>query len=149
MFVYSDGGREESGYKGSTGDCVVRSIAIITELPYKLVYKELFERAKAFSKGRCKVAKSIKKKGASPRNGVNRKVYEKFLFELGFIWVPKMKIGSGCTVHLKKDELPKGRVIASLSKHLVAVIDGIIYDTYDCSQNGTRCVYGYYVLRKK
>jgi len=60
-----------------------------------------------------------------------------------------MKIGSGCTVHLKKDELPKGRVIASLSKHLVAVIDGIIYDTYDCSQNGTRCVYGYYVLRKK
>ena len=25
-FVYDDGGRQAAGYKGSTGDCVVRSI---------------------------------------------------------------------------------------------------------------------------
>jgi hypothetical protein len=27
-----------------------------------------------------------------------------------------------------------------------AVIDGVIYDTPDCSRGGTRCVYGYFSL---
>jgi len=31
-----------------------------------------------------------------------------------------------------------------LSRHLTTVIDGVIYDTYDPSREGTRCVYGYY-----
>ena len=149
MFTFDDGGREESGYKGFTGDCVVRSISIVAELPYKEVYNELFKRAKAFSKGRCKVAKEIKKKGASPRNGVHKKVYEKYLFDLGFDWVSTMKFGSGCTTHLRKDELPNGRLIVSLSRHLTAFVNGVIHDTYDCSRNGTRCVYGYYTLREK
>jgi hypothetical protein len=30
------------------------------------------------------------------------------------------------------------------SRHLVAVIDGVIHDTHDCSRDGTRCVYGYF-----
>ena len=55
-----------------------------------------------------------------------------------------MKIGSGCTVHLLADELPKGRLVVSVSKHEVAVIDGEIHDIYDCSRDGSRCVYGYY-----
>lgn len=25
-----------------------------------------------------------------------------------------------------------------------AIADGVIQDTYDCSREGTRCVYGYY-----
>jgi len=145
--IFNDGGREQSGYKGFTGDCVVRSIAIVAELPYSTVYQELFERTKAFSAGRCKVAKSIKKKGASPRNGVHKKVYEKYLFDLGFEWVPAMRVGVGCTVHLKKDELSDGKLIVSLSRHLAAVVDGVLYDTYDCGRDGTRCVYGYYILR--
>lgn len=147
-YIFNDGGREESGYKGFAGDCVVRSIAIAAKLPYKEVYDELFERAKAFSAGRCKIAKTIKKKGASPRNGAYKKVYEQYLFDLGFEWVPKMKVGSGCTVHLKKDELPDGRLIVSLSRHLAAVIDGVLYDTYDCGRDGSRCVYGYYILKE-
>jgi hypothetical protein len=55
-----------------------------------------------------------------------------------------MAIGSGCKVHLKADELPKGTIIANVSGHFVCVIDGVIQDTYDCSRGGTRCVYGYY-----
>jgi hypothetical protein len=55
-----------------------------------------------------------------------------------------MDFGSGCTVHLKSDELPKGTLIVRLSKHLAAVKDGVLHDTYDCSRGGTRCVYGYY-----
>ena len=30
-----DGGRAAAGYKGKAGDCVVRSIAIVTKLPYQ------------------------------------------------------------------------------------------------------------------
>jgi hypothetical protein len=55
-----------------------------------------------------------------------------------------MQIGSGCTVHLRPKELPAGRLVVSVSKHLTAVIDGVIHDTHDCSRRGTRCVYGYW-----
>jgi len=55
-----------------------------------------------------------------------------------------MQIGSGCTVHVKKDELPEGRLILRLSKHYAAFIDGELHDSFDSSRNGTRCVYGYW-----
>ncbi len=37
-----------------------------------------------------------------------------------------MQIGSGCTVHLRADELPSGRLVVSVSRHLTAVIDCVI-----------------------
>jgi len=55
-----------------------------------------------------------------------------------------MAIGSGCTVHLRSEELPKGRLLVKVSGHLTAVIDGVLYDTHDCSRHGMRCVYGYF-----
>lgn len=55
-----------------------------------------------------------------------------------------MLIGQGCRVHLRQGELPHGRLVVSVSKHLTAVIDGVIYDTHDPSRGGMRCVYGYY-----
>ena len=55
-----------------------------------------------------------------------------------------MQIGQGCKVHLKADELPGGRIVATVSKHYTAIIDGEIHDTYDCSRDGERCVYGYF-----
>jgi hypothetical protein len=42
------------------------------------------------------------------------------------------------------DELPAGRLIVRVSKHLVAVVDGVIHDTHDCTRAGERCVYGYF-----
>jgi hypothetical protein len=55
-----------------------------------------------------------------------------------------MQIGSGCNTHLKADELPSGRLVCNVSRHAVAVIDGVIHDTHDCSRGGKRCVYGYW-----
>ena len=55
-----------------------------------------------------------------------------------------MFIGKGCKVHLDEKELPGGTLIVSVSKHLTCVKDGILYDTYDCTRGGRRCVYGYY-----
>lgn len=140
-FVYSDGGRAEAGFKGKTGDCVTRAIAIASGRPYKEIYNMINEFAKSERTGK-------RKKGVSrARTGVYKNTSKRVLTELGFEWVPTMKIGSGCTVHLDADELPKGRLVVSLSRHQVAVIDGVVHDTYDCTRDGKRCVYGYYIKR--
>jgi hypothetical protein len=147
-FKYNDGGRKDAGYKGSTGDCVCRSIAIITGKPYKEVYDALnvLSETKKFGKRKVKTEYGTSYvKVSSSRTGVVRKVYEEYLTKLGYEWIPTMKIGSGCQVHLCADELPKGRIIVRVSKHLTAVIDGVINDTWDCSREGNRCVYGYFI----
>jgi hypothetical protein len=77
-------------------------------------------------------------------NEESRRRISAYIESLGWQWTPMMKIGSGCKVHLRADELPSGRIIARVTKHLVAVIDGVIHDTHDCSRGGTRCVYGYW-----
>ena len=58
-----------------------------------------------------------------------------------------MKVGGGCQVHLRATELPSGTLIVRVSKHLSAVIDGVIQDTHNPSRGGSRCVYGYYIKR--
>jgi hypothetical protein len=140
LWKFDDGGRAAAGYKGTANDCVVRAIAIATELPYQQVYDDLFALNRANNRPGRK---------PSPRNrGTNRKTIHAYLAKLGWNWTPTMKIGSGCKVHLlctpARTELPSGRLIVSLSKHLAAVIDGVIHDTHDCSRDGTRCVYGYW-----
>lgn len=132
-FKYNDGGRSLAGYKGNTGDCVVRAIAIAAQLPYAKVYNDL---------ATLNEAKGYKR---SARYGTGRNVYENYLKSLGWVWVPTMRIGQGCKVHLRKSDLPDGRLIVRVSKHMVAVINGEIHDSNDCSRNGTRCVYGYFV----
>lgn len=137
--VFSDGGKKEAGFSGNAGDCVVRAIAIVSGKPYIEVYNALNALSKFERRGK-------RKRGISnSRTGVYRTTYERYLKSLGFTWVPTMHIGQGCKTHLKASELPSGRIICTLSKHLTAVIDGIIYDTHDCSRNETRCVYGYYI----
>ena len=44
-FIYDDGGRAAAGFKGKTGDCVTRAIAIATGRPYREVYDRLNEIA--------------------------------------------------------------------------------------------------------
>lgn len=139
-YTYNDGGRAAAGFKGETGDCVCRSISIATGKPYKEVYDLIAEFTKTE-----KLPKRVKGRGkSSPRLGVYKPTKRRVLESLGWVWVPTMKIGSGCKVHLRADELPAGRLVVQVSKHSVAVVDGIIHDTYDCSRGGTRCVYGYF-----
>ena len=139
-WVYDDGGRADEGYRGRTGDCVVRAIAIATELPYKQIYDLVNE----FGQSERVTRRRIKKGRSSASSGVYKATVRRILDNLGWVWTPTMHIGSGCTVHLKASELPKGRLIVQASKHLVAVIDGVIHDTHDPSRRGTRCVYGYW-----
>lgn len=138
VWKYNDGGRKAAGFKGeAAGDCVTRAIAIATGSPYKWVYDEINYRISMD-------VDSHPKSGA--RTGVPRKVYEPFLEEFGFEWMPTMKVGAGTTVHLRADELPSGILVARVSKHLCAIKDGVILDTHDPSRGGTRCVYGFFYL---
>lgn len=144
-FNYNDGGRAAAGYKGDTGDCVVRAIAIATGTPYQEVYDDLTKHRETYMLNHNdRIAKRIEERGSSPRNGTARNVYELYLATKGWVFTPTMKIGQGCKVHMRKEELPAGRIIVRLSKHLAAVVDGITQDTHDPSRDGTRCVYGYY-----
>lgn len=139
-FNYNDGGRSKY-FKGLTGDCVCRAIAIANDMDYMETYNLINEYAKKERIGK-------RKRGISnAKTGVYKTTIRKLLKDLGWEWVPTMTIGSGCNTHLKKDELPNETIIVNVSKHTVCVKNGIINDTFDCSRGGTRCVYGYYIKR--
>lgn len=141
-WVRDDGGRAAAGFRGDAGDCVCRSIAIVTGRPYAEVYKRLADGTgdqRAGKRGR---------KARSAAHGIStrRKWFRDYMTELGMFFVPLMQIGSGCTAHLRAGEpwVPPGRVIVAVSKHYTALIDGVIHDTHDPSRGGSRCVYGYW-----
>lgn len=142
-FVYSDGGRSNYFKADNVGDCVCRAICNAGGYDYKDIYDMLKEAARA--------EKTEKHNGkrSSVRDGVYKDTRRKVLEELGWEWHPTMSFGTGCTVHLRADELPAGNLIVSVSRHLTCVRDGVLYDTYDCSRDGTRCVYGYYTKRRE
>jgi len=138
-FVFDDGGRAAAGHKGKMGDCATRAIAIATGLPYQQVYNGLNGLS---TTERC----GKRKRGISnARTGVYKRTIRKFMEGLGWKWVSAMHVGGGCKIHLRADELPRGRLVCKVSRHMVAVIDGVLHDTHDCSRGGTRCVYGYYI----
>ena len=156
-FVQDDGGRAAAGFTGRAGDCVTRAIAIASGRPYREVYDALSAGARAE-----RLSKYDKRRGGagtrSARDGVHtsRVWFKRQMAAWGFVWVPTMRIGSGCTVHLVAGELPMGRLVVHVSKHCVAVIDGVVRDTFDPQRRtvvaeaggvetvAERCVYGYW-----
>lgn len=134
-FIENDGGRADAGYHGRAGDCVVRALAIAARIPYQEAYDALFQESR-----------EKRVKNPSPRSGVPRKSYQPVYERYGGVWTPTMSIGSGTRVHLRADELPPGRIVARVTRHLCAVIDGVIHDTHDPSRDGTRAVYGYWTF---
>lgn len=132
-YQFNEGGRWMAGYKNTAGDCVVRAISIATEIPYKEVYNELMYLMNQTNKAGWKKS--------SPREGVPNAVSDYFLKQLGFKY---MEIGKDAGVAFMDGVLPQGRLIVRLHRHLVAVIDGVLNDTYDSSKDGTNLILGYY-----
>jgi hypothetical protein len=130
LFTMTEGGPQPV-YRGRAGDCVVRAIAIASQKPYQEVYDAI---------NRLVTPSSVRKgqRRSSARNGVAGATYEKYLKEISWVW-----IGSACRLHLKAEELPPGRLIVRLSRHLCALVDGVIHDIYKPDRQGSRCVYGY------
>lgn len=124
---------------------MTRSIAIATGISYREVYDAINSAGKLekFRRGRLGLNAAIGRK-SSARTGVAKVTSREFIASLGWHWTPTMFVGQGCKVHLRNGELPMGRLIVACSRHLTAVIDGVIHDTHDPSRDGTRCVYGYW-----
>lgn len=149
FFVKDDGGRAAAGYRGTTGDCVCRAIAIATGLPYQTVYDTINEVGSKERITRKKKSKSNARTGVF-KDGTKRVMaLLRDRHGIKWEWVATMQIGSGCKVHVNADELPSGRLILNLSRHFTCMIDGLIYDTHDPSRDGTRCVYGYWKIGDK
>lgn len=147
-FVADDGGRAAAGFRGESGDCVTRAIAIAGGLDYAEVYDDLMTRARQWlstTRSRKRFTRSGARRSPSPRNGMFPEVYRPFMEELlGWPRTATMGIGTGTTVHLARGELPTGRLVVQVSGHLCAVVDGVVHDTYDPCRRGTRAVYGYW-----
>jgi hypothetical protein len=136
-WAYDDGGRLRAGFPYRAGDCVCRAVAIASARPYREVHDELDDLARSFDS-------NYRFAGASASTGIPREIFRLYLADRGWTWHPVMGIGTGCTMHLRAGEVPPGRIIARVSRHLTAVIDGTIRDTFDPSRAGTRCIYGFF-----
>lgn len=140
-WIMDDGGRAAAGFKKKkVGDCGARALAIASGMPYAEAHQLMDEAGlgERVTKGRRRHGRS------TGDSGVYKATFKRIMKNLGWKWTPTMQIGQGCKVHLKADELPKGRLIVALSRHWVAVIDGVIHDICDPSRRETRCVYGYW-----
>jgi len=150
-FVKDDGGRSKSGVPGAdrkVGDCVARAIAIATQKPYREVHNALVVgTVDHVITDTSEHGKWVRRKGGvryfDVDHGCDDKVYGRYLESLGWKFTATPSRGPG-KVHLRADELPSGRLVVRISGHLVAVIDGVIRDTFDSGRNGRVHVKGYW-----
>jgi hypothetical protein len=142
LHIYNDGGRAEAGYKGKTGDCVCRAIAIAGNFPYQMVYDRLAE-----GNASQRITKHSKPSTAGVRtalHGINvkRKWFKELMADLGFTWQPTCQIGLGAA---PISSLPtEGRLIVVFRRHYAALINGELHDTWDATYGRDRVVYGYW-----
>jgi hypothetical protein len=127
-WIYNDGGRAAAGFNGTTGDCACRAIAIATGKPYREVYAELNALCALLGPRR-----------ASAETGLPDRIAHIYLGQLGWRWTSTDK------ARLHRWDLPPGRIIAAVSKHLVALVDNVVHDDGE-HWRGRRPVYGYYTL---
>jgi hypothetical protein len=148
IFVKDDGGRAAAGFTGHADDCVTRAIAIATGKSYAEVYDDLCDKLRSFKpRSRTRYAKAVARKiargsghnGTTPRRSVNKLIYRPYLEALGWRYVTAL-----CNTTWL--ELPHDRpliVITNPSRHLVAVVHGRIFDTWDCATK-YKTVLGYF-----
>jgi hypothetical protein len=153
-WVKDDGGRSRSGIarggKGdSVGDCVARAIAIAAQKPYREVHDALTAATvRRAATDKTEWGKWARRKGSfrtfHADHGVSIKVSGPYLESLGWRYTSTKELSRGKGIHLRADELPPGRLVIDMRRHFCAVIDGVIHDTYDCSDEGRRRILGYW-----
>lgn len=124
-FIETDGGRSQY-FKGNAGDCAARAMAIALGLDYKQCYDELSKAHRA---------RTGKK---TARNGIYKDDFDTVLNKHGWVWHPAPKFDGRKARH---SDMPSGNVIARMSRHFVAVIDGVVHDSWD---SRGKMIYGYW-----
>lgn len=116
--------------KDQQGDCVIRALTKALNKEWIEVFDELVPYAREVqTMPNCKPA------------------YNKYLEDMGYKWVG-LKAEKGkkrATPKTFCKEYKEGTYILALAHHLVTVVDGNYYDTWDC---GNGCVYGYWKVER-
>ena len=118
--------------KLSVGDCVKRSITLTTGIPYVKVERGLNEHKKIIG---------VKQFNHYP----NPDSYMENILGFPKITVSQKANGSHQTVGDFAKSHPQGRYVISVSGHWTACINGMIYDTWDCS---SRVVLSYFEVTR-
>lgn len=120
---------------GGVPSCVVGAISVVSGWSPRRVHERLLELA-------SEERPSVRYHRSSLRHGFRRRTYERLLFEdLGARWTHTPG------ARLCDDDLPaRGRLIVSVKRHLTAVVDRVILDTFDPRDVGKNRVYGYYTI---
>ena len=96
----------------STGDCVIRAIATVTNRPWLEVYDDLYKYARAS----CDMMDT-------------NEVWHRYLYDIGYhihvISVPCMTVKEFARIY------QKGRYLLGTGRHVVAVINGDYIDAWD------------------
>jgi hypothetical protein len=147
-FVEDDGGRAAAGYGEPEGDCVARAIAIATSKPYAEVFEALkgahARYVKRLRPGSEAHGHEERRRTEPIHNGCSEKVSGPYLRSLGWQYTRVRE-----RVYFRAGALPSGRLIVDLNRHYVALIDGVIHDTYDSGGHGRRPVDGYWLRTAK
>ena len=106
-------------------DCVKRAITLATEKDYMEVQREL-NRLKKITK--CTAFNDVK----------NYKYYIEKILKCNKISFPAIAGESRMNGKRFCEQFPKGKYILRMAGHLSCCIDGMINDTWDCSD---KCVY--------
>lgn len=144
LFEYNTGGRDKYYKSLEVGDCGVRSICNATGKDYKEVYDTLNEIKSNWGSKATKG--NLKIRNGSVRDGLEVVVMKEYLENrLGWEWTATCGVGTGFLLRLNNEELlPDKTYILRVSKHYTVYKHGVLIDTYDCSREGTRGVYGYW-----
>jgi hypothetical protein len=147
-WIKDDGGRSASGIPRAdenASDCVARAIAIAAQKPYREVHEALIVRTVQHAhEANSADGKWVRRRGGARAfdadHGCPNWAYGPYLESLGW----KFTDTKDQRIHLRADELPSGRLVVEVHRHLVAVVDGVIHDVADSGGKGRRPVTGYW-----
>lgn len=108
LIEIQNAGREQSGIKKEKSDCTVRALATGMGIPYREAHQTL--------------------KALGRRNGAGTVVHREWLDNHPF--TTKMSVGGSYTLAHLLTDYPTGTYLVNVPKHILTVIDGVIYDNH-------------------
>ena len=131
-YRYDDGGRAAAGYRGKTGDCVVRAIAICANEDYLTVYRTMAEHMKRngyAASGNAYATRERNRKAPRRRGQLNARCVQDHVLEAyGFT---RVRLPSGERPTFTEAHHRYGDCIVGTTKHLAALVGGALLDIFD------------------
>jgi len=119
--ILTDAGRLQSKRSRQSNDCTVRALATVLAVPYDSAYDFLASKGRRSGRGF---------KLSSVVDGQRWATKTPFPARKG---EPRMNLGTFVATHTE------GRFIAKCAKHVIAIVDGVVFDEYPPRPD--RCVY--------